>query len=165
MSHISTRLLVEDELSSNCTSSTSTQELLKQYSKNTTMTRLELDNKIISLHLCIFQNKIQINPWLYIYIYIKTTRTWNLKIENGHVESKTLSRHLRNIKKKYIFQILSVILHMYPECIYTSPGVWFMDSIFNNYRFVHNGFLIFVLFKRKKIANGYMKECWIMIKL
>jgi hypothetical protein len=65
------------------------------------------DNKIISLHLCIFQ-KIPIKSST---IYVKTTGiTWtsNLKIENGHVESKTLPQHLRNIPKSN-FPILSVI--------------------------------------------------------
>jgi hypothetical protein len=49
-----------------------------------------------------------LNKWI---IYVKTTGiTWtsNLKIENGHVESKTLPQHLRNIPKSN-FPILSVI--------------------------------------------------------
>ena len=69
--------LVEKQISPKCTSRKSTHDLLDKFLKKTTVTSLELDNKIKSLYLCIFQrNQIKSNKTIE-YIYIKTTGvTW-----------------------------------------------------------------------------------------
>jgi hypothetical protein len=65
-------LLFEDQLSPNYIHAQAyIYELLNKFLKKTTVTSLELDNKIISLYLCIFQrNQIKSNKTIdYIYIY------------------------------------------------------------------------------------------------
>jgi hypothetical protein len=78
-------LLVENQLSTNCTSCASTQKFFEQFFKKATVTSLLIDNKYVfaSLHILKKSNTT--------IDYIHVRKNHRGHIENGHVESKTLA--------------------------------------------------------------------------